>query len=53
MNFLILLPVGLLYTAFTALVFAVLTLLLGKMFKSFEVSGPDDWQFLDFYETST
>jgi hypothetical protein len=46
----VLLVVGVAFTAFAALVFSVLTLILGKMFKSFELSGPDDWQFLDFYK---
>ena len=50
MSILVLLVAGVVYTAFVALVFAVLTLLLGKMFQSFEVSGPDDWKFLDFYK---
>ena len=27
----------------------MLTLLLGKFFDSFEVSGPDGWQFREFY----
>lgn len=49
MNMFVLVLIGLAFTAFAALVFAVLTLLLGKMLSSFEVSGPDDWSFLDFY----
>ena len=48
MGILALLVVGLIYTAFTALIFSALTLLLGKMFKSFEVSGPDDWHSSTF-----
>jgi hypothetical protein len=44
------LVVGVAFTAFAALVFSGLTLLLGMMFKSFELSGPDNWQFLDFYK---
>ncbi len=44
-----LLLVGLAFTAFAALVFAVLTLTLGKLFTSFNVSGPEDWLFLGFY----
>ncbi len=50
MEIFVLLVVGVVFTAFTAFIFAVLTLLLGKMFRSFEVSGPDDWQFFDFYK---
>ncbi len=50
MSILILVLVGLVFAAFTALVFAVLTLVLGKMFTSFQVSGPDDWSFFDFYK---
>jgi hypothetical protein len=50
MNILILVLVGLAFAAVAALVFAVLTLILGKMFTSFEVSGPDDWTFFDFYK---
>jgi hypothetical protein len=50
MNLLVLLVIGVLYAAFTALVFAVLTLLLGKMFTSFDVSGPEGWSFFDFYK---
>ncbi len=45
----ILILIGLAFTAFAALVFAVLTLLLGKLFTSFDVSGPEDWSFLGFY----
>jgi hypothetical protein len=41
--------IGLAFTAFAALVFSVLTLLLGMLFTSFDVSGPDDWSFLSFY----
>jgi hypothetical protein len=47
---LVILVVGVIYTAFTALVFSVLTLMLGKMFSSFEISGPDGWRFFDFYK---
>jgi hypothetical protein len=48
-NWLILILVGLAFTAFAALVFAALTLLLGKLTDSFDVEGPDDWTFFDFY----
>jgi hypothetical protein len=41
---------GLVYAAFTALVFSLLTLWLGTMFTSFEVSGPEGWTFFDFYK---
>jgi len=50
MDFLLLLLIGVIFTAFAALVFAVLTLLLGTCVPSFEVSGPDDWTFFDFYK---
>jgi len=50
MHILLLLLIGVVYTAFTALVFSLLTLWLGKMFTSFEVSGPDGWTFFDFYK---
>lgn len=49
MNLLAWLLVGALFTAFAALVFSVLTLLLGKLSISFEVSGPDNWSFGAFY----
>jgi hypothetical protein len=49
MNILILILIGLAFTAFAALVFSVLTLVLGKMFPSFEVSGPEGWSFPEFY----
>jgi len=50
MDIFILVIVAVVYTAFVALVFSGLTLLLGMMFKSFSVSGPDDWSFVDFYK---
>ena len=50
MDVLILLVIGVVFTAFAALVFAGLTLLLGLMFESFEVSGPDNWGFFAFYK---
>ena len=49
MVILILVLIGLAFTAFAALVFSILTLLLGTLFKSFDVSGPDDWSFWSFY----
>ncbi len=49
MNILSLLLLGVVFAVFTALVFSVLTLLLGKMSSVFEVSGPDDWSFSAFY----
>jgi len=48
-HILFILLIGLIFTAFAALVFSLLTLLLGKLFTSFDVSGPDDWSFLGFY----
>ena len=43
--------IGLAFTAFAALVFAILTLLLDWMdFDSFSISGPTDWSFWDFYK---
>ena len=50
MDVLIWIVIGVVFTAFAALVFAGLTLLLGLMFKSFEVSGPDNWGFFEFYK---
>jgi hypothetical protein len=49
MGIAVLIGLGAAFTAFTALVFSVLTILMGKVFKSFEISGPDDWSFGDFY----
>lgn len=49
MDLVILIVIGLLFTAFAALVFSVLTILLGKFFTSFEISGPEGWAFKDFY----
>jgi hypothetical protein len=49
MEILILIGVCLLFTAFVAMVFSVLTLLLGKLSETFEVTGPEGWTFLDFY----
>ena len=46
----LLIVIALAFTAFAALIFAVLTLQLGKFWPAFEVSGPDDWSFLDFYK---
>lgn len=50
MEWLLLIVIGVLFTAFTALVFSVMTLGLGKVFPAFEVIGPDDWTFFDFYK---
>ncbi len=50
MDFFILLLFAALFAAFAALVFALLTLGLGTAFESFEVSGPDDGSFFDFYK---
>ena len=50
MNIIILVAIGVAYTAFVALVFSALTLLLGMAFQSFSVSGPEDWHFFDFYK---
>jgi hypothetical protein len=50
MALLIFLVIGVAFAAFTALVFAALTLLLAKLLPSFEVSGPDDWSFFEFYK---
>ena len=49
MGYLVLLIVGVVFTAFAALVFSLLTMLLGKVFVTFEVSGPEGWSFGDFY----
>ena len=49
MEFFLLIVIGILFTALAALVFSMLTLLLGKISTSFAVSGPDDWNFWEFY----
>ena len=36
-------------TAFTALVFSLLTILLGKVWQTFEISGSDEWSFWSLY----
>lgn len=43
------LVVGVIFTAFVALVFSALTLLLGLISPDFEVTGPEGWKFRDFY----
>ena len=48
-DMLVLLGIGLAFTLFAALVFSLLTLLLGKIRPDFEISGPDDWSFAAFY----
>jgi hypothetical protein len=50
MNLVSLLLLGAAFATFTALVFSVLTLLLGKVYPAFEISGPDNWSFIDFYK---
>ena len=50
MNVVAFVLISLAFTAVAALVFSVLTLLLGKWYAAFEVSGPDDWSFFDFYK---
>ena len=50
MDFVILVVIAVLFTAFSALVFSVLTLILGKLFDAFSVSGPEGWNFFDFYK---
>ncbi len=49
MEILLYLVIGIAFTAFAALVFSVLTLILGKSFDAFEVSGPEGWRFSAFY----
>ena len=49
MEILLFLVIGILFTAFAALVFSVLTLILGKFFNAFDVSGPEGWRFSEFY----
>ncbi len=41
MEILLYLVIGIAFTALAALVFSVLTLILGKSFDAFEVSGPE------------
>lgn len=50
MDILFLILIGIAFTAFAALVFSVMTLLLGKVWPAFEVSGPEGWSFFDFYK---
>ena len=51
MDIAIIVGIGLAFTAFAALVFALLTLLLDWMdLDSFSISGPTDWSFWDFYK---
>jgi hypothetical protein len=46
----VLILVGIAFTAFAALVFSLLTIALDKMnFESFSISGPEGWSFKDFY----
>jgi len=49
MVILLYLVIGIVFTAFAALVFSVLTLILGRFFDAFEVSGPKGWRFSEFY----
>ena len=51
-TFVVILLIAVVFTAFAALVFSVLTLLLGMVWDDFEVSGPDGWTlevFGEFY----
>jgi len=41
--------IGIIFTAFVALVFSVLTLLMGKISPDFELAGPEGWTFREFY----
>ena len=49
MNILLTLAIGIAFTAFAALVFSVLTMVLAKFWDDFDVSGPDGWRFWEFY----
>jgi len=42
--------IGLAYTAFAAVVFAGLTLFLGRFWEAFSVNGPGGFTFFDFYK---
>lgn len=50
MGIVILLLFAVLFTAFAALVFSLLTLLLGLVWEDFEVSGPEGWTMQTFGE---
>jgi hypothetical protein len=50
MQLVLIVLLGVAFTAVAAFVFAFLTILLGQFFKSFEISGPDDWTFGEFYK---
>jgi hypothetical protein len=50
MNIFAIIVIGLVYAAFVALIFSLLTILFGMMSKSFEISGPDGWSFFAFYK---
>ncbi len=50
MEILFLLIFGVVFTAFVALVFSVLTLILGMFWEDFEVSGPRGWTLRTFGE---
>lgn len=41
--------IAVIFTVFVAFVFSAMTLLMGKLSTHFEVTGPEDWSFLDFY----
>ncbi len=50
MYYLILFLIAIVFTAFAALVFSVLTLVLGKVSDDFSISGPEGWSFWEFYQ---
>ena len=51
MSILLLIAVGIAFTAFAALVFAVLTIVLDWLdVEAFSISGPEGWSFWEFYK---
>ena len=49
LNIVMYVVVGVLFTAFAALVLSGLTLLAGKISPHFEMAGPEEWTFREFY----
>lgn len=49
MGFLVLLLIGVVFSAFAALVFLILTLLLGAVWDAFDVDGLQDGGYFQFY----
>ena len=51
MGILLLIVAGVAFTAFTGLVFSILTMVLGWLeIEAFEISGPEGWSFWESYK---